>query len=191
MILKVNGHLFIFFFLFATHCGYTLKHSLKDIFITQKGIFVPVFDNRTDETGIEKIFTNAMLRELKNHEEIILTNQKEGALELKGEITKIIRNPTAYTDTGFRGLQSYVRLPSEYGVEVQLKLVLWDNQKKETLWSESFSSFRRVDAPINRTYDFQAPSSIGPITDSLIESTYAMIARDVMKDVYDRMVVLF
>ena len=38
----------IFTALILTQCGYTLQHRLKDVFTDSKGIFVPVFDNKTN-----------------------------------------------------------------------------------------------------------------------------------------------
>ena len=46
-------------------------------------------------------------------------------------------------------------------------------------------------APVNRTYNYEAPSSIGLLTQSLIDSSYSDIARDIMRDVYDEMVEVF
>ena len=47
--------------------------------------------------------------------------------------------------------------------------------------------FQRVAAPVDRTFNFQAPSAVGPITQSLIDSSYNDIARNIMRDVYDEM----
>src|SRR5258708_4863845 len=52
--------------LFLSSCGYTLNHRLKEVFREDRSLFVPVFDNLTDETGVELVFTNALLREIKS-----------------------------------------------------------------------------------------------------------------------------
>ena len=39
--------------------------------------------------------------------------------------------------------------------------------------------------------DADSPSSLGLITESLIENSYPLIARDLMLDVYDSMVEVF
>ncbi|MBI4403033.1 MAG: hypothetical protein HY537_02660 [Deltaproteobacteria bacterium] len=175
----------------CVQCGYTLRHRLKESFVNEKGIFVPVFDNRTDETGVERVFTNALIRELLSRREVIIADRSQAGLELKGAVERIDQGPTAFTDPGFRGLQPYRRLPTEMGVTVVLSLSLNDLRTGGRIWSQSFTGFRRVATPANRTYDFEAPSSAGLITQSIVESLYADIARDIMRDVYDDMVELF
>ncbi len=154
-------------------------------------VYVPVFDNDSNETGAEVVFTNALIRELQSRGEIVVTHRQKGALELHGVITGISYSPTAFTAFGFQGLEADRRLPSEIGVGVSLSLTLTDPQNGKSLWHNSFSGFRRVSMPDNRTYDFQAPSSLGLQTQSLIDSEYSDIAGDIMRDVYDDMVELF
>jgi|GEM_PF-1301133 len=186
-----RSNLVVAFLLFFTHCGYTLSHRLVDSFRDVKGVFVPVFENKTDEVGAERIFTNALIRELASRREVILTSREEGGLELSGMISSIEYNPTAFTEPGFKGLQSYRRLPTEMGVRVTIILTLTDPKTHRVLWTKPISGFRRVDTPLGRTFDFEAPSSVGLTTQSIVESLYTDIARDIMRDAYDEMVELF
>lgn len=172
-------------------CGYTLQHRLKGTFVNPKGIFVPVFDNLTDEIGAERVFTNALIRELANGREVLLSDRAAGGLELRGVLTQVDVAPTTSTELGFKGLQSYRRLPTEVGVRVTMRLNLFEISNGQHLWSKEFTFFRRVNAPLSRTFDYEAPSSLGPLTQSIVESTYADLARDIMRDVYDEMMELF
>lgn len=172
-------------------CGYTLKPRLKDAFATARGVFVPVFTNDTDEVGAERVFTNALIRELQSRGEVVVTERSAGGLELVGTLTKVEFLPVAYSDRGFKGLENFRRLPSEYGVTVELSLVLREPQDKKVLWQGGFTGFRRVQPPMNRTYDFEASSAVGALTQSVIEAQYVDVARDIMRDVYDEMVDIF
>ncbi|MCB0417772.1 MAG: hypothetical protein KDD39_08990 [Bdellovibrionales bacterium] len=179
------------FFLALTQCGYTLSHRLRAEFRDPRGIFVPVFDNMTDEVGAEIVFTNALIREITSRRKILLSTREKGALELHGVITDIRVEPTTLTDAGFKGLQGYQRIPSELGVRVNLALVLRDPKSGKIYWSHDFSGYRRVNAPTDRTYDYQSPSSVGVATQSIYESEYPEIARQIVRDVYDEMVEVF
>jgi len=170
-------------------CGYTLSHRLKDTFTDKKGIFVPVFANQTQEVGAERVFTNALIRELQSRGEITMTSRDQGGLELFGTITAIEILPTAWTDRGLKGIPDFRRLPSELSIEVRIELALNDPAKGE-VWRANFSGRRKVETPLDRTYNYQAPSSLGLLTQSLAESRYADIARDIVRDVYDEMVQL-
>ncbi len=178
------------FILSLSGCGYTLSHRLKDTFNDKRGVFVPVFENTTEEVGVERVFTNALIRELQSRGEVVMSSRSKGGLELLGKLDVINVAPTAWSDVGFKGLPGFRRAPSELGVDIGMSLVLIDPEKGE-IWRRRFSGRRRVEAPLDRTYNFQAPSAVGPITQSIVESKYADIARDIMRDVYDEMVELF
>ncbi len=181
--------------LFFSHCGYTLRHRLKDSFTHPRGIFVRVFDNRSDETGAEQIFTNALIRELESRNEVIVANRKAAGVEFRGVINGINLSVTSLTSYGdLKGLQpEYSRLPAEIGVQINLTLELFDLQKGHILWQRKFDGFRRVNTLTTtpRTFDFQAPSSTGLINQSIVRSIYPDIARSIMRDVYDEMVEWF
>lgn len=182
---------------FFTGCGYTLRTQIKDVFQNKKGIFIPVFDNKTDEVGAEQIFTNALIREMRLHEELLLINRQPGALELRGAITTLTYNPTVATSPGYSyiqgrpGLADYRRIPSELGVSVTLHLSLIDTETKKVLWEKDFGGFRRVSAPTNRTSDSDAPSSVGLQTPTLAQYFYPEVAQLIARDVYDDMIDFF
>ena len=176
---------------FLGGCGYTLSHRLRPEFQGSRGFFVPMFLNETEETGAERIFTNALIRELESHGNLTMNHEGNDALELRGQVTGISYAPSAVSDFGFGGLQSYRRIPVELGLTVSISLTLVDPKTNKVIWSGGFSGFRRVETPLNRTYDFEAPSSLGPFTQSLVEARYHDVARDIMRDVYDDMVEFF
>ena len=173
--------------IFVPACGYRLKVPVNPLFARPNGIFVPVFTNQSDEVGAERVFTDALIREIQLRRDIELADRESGGVELRGTIQNIDYASTASSALGFKGLQSYRRVPTEMGVRVTLNLALYENGTDKKLWEKSFFGFRRVNAPLNRTSNYQAPSHVGPYTQSLIESLYYDIARDIMRDVYDEM----
>ena len=164
---------------------------MKPAFAEANGVFIPVFTNFTDEVGAERVFTNALIRELQSRGELLTTDKENSDIEILGEVLQITYSPSVYSDNGFRGLQSYRRLPSELGVTVLLALRVVDLKQKKVLWVKQFSGFRRVGILVSRTYDYEAPSSVGLQTQSLVASSYPDIARDIMRDVYDEIVQIF
>lgn len=174
-------------------CGYTLNHRLKPVFLgEERRLFVPIFENSTYQTGAEIVFTNALIRELISRQHWKMTSKESAELELRGKLTEIRFTPSAFTSLGFEGLQDgYRRLPVEVTVEVVMELSLIRRKDDKNLWSKSFSSFQRLNTPISRTYDIDSPSSLGLLTQSIIESQYGFLARTIMRDVYDEMVEFF
>lgn len=178
-------------FILCLGCGYTLSHRLRKEFENPKGIFVPVFSNQTEEMGAEMVFTNALLRELKLHQNFHLADKPESTeVELKGVVEKITYQPTSFfaPSAGVNKLQSYVMMPDQINVVATVNLSLINKETKKVLWSQSVSGYRIVSANLARTGDREAASGFGVYTQSLIDSRYGDIARDIMRDMYDSMV---
>lgn len=182
-----NSLLILFTLLLFGGCGYSIQSNLRPEFSQNGGIVVPVFKNETDETGVERIFTNALIREMKSRGGTVLSDRAHSGTEFRGTITSISYVPTGTSDAGFKGLQSYRQLPSEISIQAEVRVDLVDLTTKKSLFSGKFSGFRRLPMPLDRTYDYEAPSAIGLITTSMIESQYPGIARDIMRDIYDAM----
>jgi hypothetical protein len=188
---KVFALFSLFLATFISSCGYTLNHRLQDTFKNPNGFFIPVFDNRTQEVGSEMVFTNALIRELLSHGVTIAPDKTSGTLELRGTVTQVQRMVEVQSAAGLRGLEFYQRVPDQIGVRAFILIELVDPETKKPKWSKEFNAYRRVSAPLNRTSDAEAPSSLGITTESLIENSYSLIARDIMRDVYDAMVEVF
>lgn len=173
--------------LMLTQCGYTLNHRLKETFDAKgKGVFIPVFTNQTEEVNLGIVFTNALIRELESHGEKNVSKKENAGLEIRGVITDVTQKleipSTANT------LYDYSQVPDQIGVRVYMRIEIWDPVSNQKRWENRFEQYRRVSAPLNRLTDKDAPSSLGPITQSIIEASYPDIARDIMRDVYDLMV---
>jgi hypothetical protein len=180
-----------FVILMVSGCGYTLNHRLKDQFTNHKGFFIPVFDNTTNEAGAEIVFTNALIYEMKSHGEEVLSEKQSGGILVHGVVESVSYKTEALGAPGFQGLHQHVRIPDQISVTVQVRLRMTDMQTQKEIWSNGYTRNRWTAAPSNRTYDVDAPSSLGLFTQSLIEATYVDVARDMMRDVYDSMVDFF
>ena len=108
---------------------------------------------------------------------------------MRGTVLQVSRSVEA-SDSG-RRLQSYQRVPDQVGVRVRVRLELINPTDQKTVWSQELSGFRRVAAPRGRTTDADAPSSLAANTESVIETSYSDIARDITRDAYDLMLEVF
>lgn len=173
-------------------CGYSLQHRLRPEFArAADGLFVPVFDNHTDEVGAERVFTNALVREIQSRRQIQVVDRRNASHVLLGELLGVDYMPTSYTRTGFEGLQTYRRLPTELEVRVTVRLKLNRKDTSGPVWEKTFAATRRVETQVERTQSFQSVSSWGLFTQSVIDSSFPDIAGIVMRDVYDEMLEVF
>lgn len=192
---KLTRFFYLFLLFSLTRCGYTLNHRLLDTFDPgEKGIFVPVFSNNSEEVGIEIVFTNALIRELESHGEKMVDKRENAGLEIRGGVAEVYHKVEIFSGGGTQGerqqapLFEYAQIPNQIGVRVNVRLEVVDPKTNQVKWGSNFSQYRRVSAPLNRVSDWDAPSSLGMITQSIIESSYPDIARDLMHDLYDQMV---
>ncbi len=179
-----------FLLVILSGCGYTLSHRVQNVFDHPKGLFVPIFANDTEELGAEMIFTNALLRELTLHQTFRVAHKKEETpLELRGVVEQINYQPTALyaPNAGVNKLQSYSNVPDQINLVARVRLELFDRDSKKVLWTQSATASRIVGAYLARTGDKEAASGFGTYTQSLIDSRYSDIARDLVRDLYDAM----
>ena len=172
-------------------CGYTLQHRLKEPLASAKGVFIPIFRNDTEEVGAERFFTNMLIRELRSHRSLPVMAKDDSDYTLEGTLTALTLRPSALTEPGFQGLDQLHRIPTELEVSATVLLRLYRTKTLEQIWAQNYSAARRVATPVDRTYDFQAPSSLGLITQSIGEAQFSEVARDIVRDVYDEMVEFF
>ncbi len=174
---------------FFCACGYTFNHKLSDRFNHSKGIYVPIFFNGTDQVGAEMPFTNALIRKLLSHGEHIVYSQGESGLILKGKILGISHTTGSKLDlSDSKGVYNYNIVPDQIGISASIQLVLLETATMKTLWTQTYPGFIWRAAPRDRLSDKAAPSSFGLITQSIVEASYADIARDFASAAYDGMV---
>jgi hypothetical protein len=110
-------------------CGYRFTGG-GDFPFQVKSIFVPVFENRTAETGIENVVTNDFIYEMTRSSKVNVVEREVADAILWGVITSLS------TETMSR---SGTQMPLERRVRMFLDLKLADRQGKVLWASRGFS----------------------------------------------------
>jgi outer membrane lipopolysaccharide assembly protein LptE/RlpB len=105
-------------------CGYRFTGG-GDFPFQVKNVFIPVFENRTSETGIERVVTNDFIYELTRSSKVSVVEKEMADAVLWGNITSLSTQTLSRSGT---------QTPLERQVRMFLDLKLTDSQGK-VLWA--------------------------------------------------------
>lgn len=112
-------------------------------------IAIPVFKNKTKETGIEVYYTNAIIRNFERSQVAKVEDTKNAPVTLEGQIVKIEYKPLVRVEGG----KELTKLPlksvltTSYTVYVTVDLQLKRNSDKKIIWSSDFKGESVYSAP--------------------------------------------
>jgi hypothetical protein len=145
--------LFCILMMHLSSCAYRFGPQERQLPGGSKKIFVKIFENRTQEVGIEVDFTNAIIQELARSGVVTVTTEASADVILEGVIhTVSYLGKSALTFGTAPGLSSNQTrsLISEYQTHVNIVFKLLDQQNKE-LWQGQIVGERNYKAPQLRT----------------------------------------
>jgi hypothetical protein len=135
-------------------CAYHFGDQERDIPGGYRTVAVPVFKNKTMETGIEVYFTNAMIREFERSRIGSVTEQAQAQTTLEGTIDSVEYIPTSEISNSdkkngitTKPLPEFSVLTTEYRIFVRTTLRLLRNSDKKVLWEGNFEGERSYLAP--------------------------------------------
>lgn len=151
-------------------------------------VAIPVFKNRTQETGIETAFTNALIRRFARSQVARVSDKESAPLLLEGTITKLITEEgpkVTNSPGGILKLPEQAVLTTEYILRINANLILRRKSDEKVLWEGNFSNQKsypapRIGAPVinsaNATYNQSARMEY-----------IARLAEEMMIEAHDRM----
>lgn len=178
--------LFVLFFL-STSCAYRLGTSSRTIPGGGKSIAIPVFLNRTPETGIEMAFTNALMQEFYRSKVARVTDANRADVVLIGELRKLEYLPGAKKVSGDSSapfLAEGAVLATEYRILLTMEIQVQDRITKKVLWSGAFSGERTYATP---QVTLAGVNSVNPLYNlSARRQNIEVMANDMMAEAHDR-----
>jgi hypothetical protein len=151
---------------------------------------VPVFTNKTQETGAETYFTKAMIMGIEKSSLAKVTSKEESQAIVLGEIRDLHYEPGAQISNQtkgeqFQGLPSTFVLTKEYRVKAEAYVKLIRSSDMAVLWEGTFHGEQRYPAPLITK---QVLNTANPIyNQSAHEINIQQIAQDMMTDAFERM----
>lgn len=107
---------------------------------------IPVFNNKTSETGAEVYFTKAMMREIERSRVARLVKKDEAQVTLEGSIDEI-RYERSSVETKLEGLPENTGISRTYRIVAFASLVLRRNSDQKIVWQSQFRNEISYAAP--------------------------------------------
>ncbi|WP_253696961.1 LptE family protein [Bdellovibrio bacteriovorus] len=168
-------------------CAYRMGAASRSIPGGYKQISVPIFKNRTQETGIEVGFTNALILEFQRSRIARIVDNSLSEVAVIGQIDNIQYIPGAKR---VAGEQSSAYLPNGTVIATEYRILLTVTVKVvrqadgTELWSGSFSGERTYAAP---QVTLAGVNSVNPLYNlSARRQNIDVMANDIMAEAHDR-----
>lgn len=196
---KLNGHIlskllcvliFVVFSFFISSCAYQFGYQSRKLPGGYELISIPVFENETQEVGVETYFSNALAREFEQSRVARVTNKNLASVTLKGRVTNVsvvANSQVIASDKSeeLKYLPENTVLDTTYRLVVSTTLELQRNSDRQIIWSGSFSNERVFTAA---QISVPGVNSVNPLYNhSAKHQNIELLAEDMMKDAHDRL----
>ncbi len=166
-------------------CAYRLSSPDRGLPGGYHQVFIPVFKNRTQETGIEVAFTNALIKEFERAKIGRVVEASQAEVIVEGVIDSV-----TYTKSDDIGADSVSDLPlgtvlsTKYQILINAQISLRRNSDKAILWQGSFRGERSYNAPQVKT---AGVNTVNPLYNlSARRQNIEQKATEMMSEAHDR-----
>src|SRR3989338_3824495 len=139
--MKVRTALLLGFLCFLG-CGYHFSAVKDRLPGGIKSVFIPTFQNRTKEAGIENTFTSALRNEFIKSKAIHVGDRAQAQGEIIGKVMQLSLEATSHEEKNLESRGSKI-LAREYNVNVTVEVSLVRRKDQKMLWSRTLSDSRR------------------------------------------------
>ncbi|WP_347359597.1 LptE family protein [Bdellovibrio sp.] len=173
--------------LFLSGCAYRLGSGTRSIPGGYKQISVPIFKNKTQETGIEVSFTNSLIQEFQRSRIARIVDNSLSEVAVIGQIDNVQYLPGAKRvagDSSAPYLPNGTVIASEYRILLTVTVKVVRQADGTELWSGSFSGERTYAAP---QVTLAGVNSVNPLYNlSARRQNIDLMAFDIMAEAHDR-----
>jgi hypothetical protein len=178
----------VFLALFFSSCAsYRLSTTERSIPGGYKQVSIPIFKNKTQETGIEVAFTNSFNKEFQRSKVAHIVDNNLSEVKLEGIIESVEYQSGARKTSGDASapfLPSGTVLATEYRILVKVTLRAIRQSDGVEIWQGSFAGERTYAAP---QVTLAGVNSVNPLYNlSARRQNIDTMANDMMAEAHDR-----
>ena len=174
--------------LLSSSCAYRWGTGTRAVPGGYKSISIPVFKNRSYETGIEVYFTNALLQEFQRSKVAHVVDDELSEVRIEGEILDVRYLPGAkriYKDPAVPYLPLDSVIATEYTILLTTKVKVVRRSDNIEVWSGRFDGERTYEAP---KVTIAGLNSVDPLYNQSARRQYIEgLATDLMVEAHNRM----
>lgn len=173
---------------FFSGCAYRFGTGHRTISGGYKSVSVPVFKNKSFETGIEVSFTNALLQELQRSRVAKVVDDSLSEVRIEGEISEVRYYPGAKKvpdDAAAPYLPEGTVLATEYTILLTARVRVVRSSDSIEIWAGNFTGERTYPAP---QVTIAGLNSVNPLYNQSARRQYIDgLASDLMAEAHTRM----
>ncbi len=154
--------------LLLSSCGYHMRGKETNLPPEVHSVAIPIFGNRTIETGIESVMTEGLVEKFVSSRRLPVTTQSLADALLTGTVTTFTTYPVAVTSSN--------QFSTEYRATVTIEFTFKDQKNGKVLFRDVMSDWRNypVVQDLNATEQFKR-QAIRQISVLLAERVYELI----------------
>lgn len=170
-------------------CSYNFGYAQRTLPGGYKQVAVPVFQNKTKEVGMERYFTDSLVREFNRSQVAQVVDRGVAPVVIEGTIKSMTVSPSslisANSDSNIISLPANTVLAAEYSIVIVANVALRRMSDQKVLWQGSFTSEQVYQAP---QVGVGTLNTVDPLYDHSAHKTVVeQLAKDMMNDAHDRM----
>lgn len=171
-----------------TGCAYRLGGGSGRIAGGYRQVSIPMFKNRSQETGMEVAFTQALHQQFMRSNHMQVVDEPKAEVRVEGEITSITYFPDAKrtaNDSSSGYLPDGTVIAAKYNIQAFAHMRVIRRSDGEVLWEGVFKGERPYSAP---QVTLSGLNSVDPLYNlSARRQNIEIIADDMMVEAYSRM----
>jgi hypothetical protein len=180
------GILLIALLLSLGGCAYRWGEGERMVPGGYKNITVPVFENRSHETGIEVYFTNAMIEEIDRSRSAHVTSKQRADVAVEGTIQTVKYVPGAQkSSASTNNLPANTVLTAEYRILITTLIRVRHLSDNRILWSASFSGEKSYISPQVESAVVNSVNSL--YNHSAHHQNITLMAQEMMTEAFQQM----
>lgn len=171
----------------SSSCAYKFKATQRQLPGGYQSVAVPIFKNKTHETGIEVAFTNALIQQFHKSQTVHVAEANLADLKAIGIIEQVSYEPQGKKQNGDSGvyLPKGTALASGYRVVVTVLVQLVRQSDQQVLWSSSIHGESSYSAPL---VTLATVNTVNPLYNlSARRQTVDALAQDLMTEAHNLM----
>lgn len=176
--------------LLSSSCAYNWGHGSRALPNGYKSVFVEIFDNRTQEVGVEIDFTNALIKEIERSGFAVVTDKSSAELILSGTILSVTYTGSA-SSTGSDAFPDNptASLFKNYVFRAMTSLKARRSSDDKVIWSTNVDGSTSYQSSNLTQAGLRASNPL--YNQSSRKQTAKLVAKDMMTEAFDRLTETF
>ena len=176
-----------------SYCSYRLGHGGSQLPGGYKSVFVHIFNNSSQETGAEYLFTQALIKEMQRAPFVELKEDpKKAQVSLHGSIVAVTIRGQASINTfyemDYKKQEAYAfdaSMFTEYILSVSVNVNLRRRTDDQVLWQTNLSKQRQYRGALLKKDGLRSSNPL--YNKSAKRQTIEHLAKDMMSEVFSRL----